>query len=175
MKNKIIFVAVIILCVIFISVSFGRKINSPKSITPVPTSSTTTAPTTTAPVVLPKFNSNSGICSEYKYGELKNKDGNTISWQTSMQGSGKRYSGDIIQIGMRNKYGSKDDYFWSQIRVETLDGNATSTNTGVQADNWSYVLYPKDFPGAGKTVPGTYTVIYQTQGNIIACSGFIIE
>lgn len=106
-----------------------------------------------------------------------NSDGRDVSWQTSAPRSvlAKTFLGDIVEIGLRNKYGVDEDVFFYTVRVQNPDGSAATSQNTVVADEWSDLLYPDDFPTGGTNLKGIYTILYQIRGEIIVCDGFVID
>jgi len=106
-----------------------------------------------------------------------NSDGAGVSWQTSAPRSAiaKTFPGDVVELGLRNKYGTEDDIFFYTMRVQKPDGNASTAQNTVVSDAWSSLFYPNDFSVGDTKQEGIYTVLYQNRGEIIACDGFTIE
>lgn len=109
--------------------------------------------------------------------KIVNSDGSDVSWQTSAPRSSlaKTFPGDIVEIGLRNKYGSEEDIFYYTVRVQNPDGSAATSDSIVFANDFSSLFYPNDFPGGDTSQKGIYTVLYQVRGEIITCDGFVVE
>lgn len=82
---------------------------------------------------------------------------------------------EIVQLGLRNKFGEGDERYWVLVRVIAPDGTSTATSRALVGSEWVYILYPRDFIGATSVYPGTYTMVWETEGGFIACDGFIVE
>lgn len=83
--------------------------------------------------------------------------------------------GEVVELGLRNKYGVEGEAYWAGARVIAPDGTSSVDTTMVAGDTSGYVLYPNDFPGAGPVYAGVYTVVWEIGGGYIACDGFVVE
>ncbi len=83
--------------------------------------------------------------------------------------------GEVVQVGLRNKYGTADEQYYVSARVVMPDGSSTSAATYITGDAWAYLLYPGDFVGAAPVVAGTYTVVWETEAGFLACDGFVVQ
>ena len=128
---------------------------------------------------LPKYNPNTENCEGMPEPLIKpesfpNFNPNNYSWQFSAPRGipGKTYMGEVISLGLRNKYGENKDNFYFSVRVEQPNGNASTTENVLSTDNWAYSDYPTDSNSGDTNQTGPYTVIYQIYGVIVACDGF---
>ena len=83
--------------------------------------------------------------------------------------------GEVVELGLRNKFGVEGETYWAGARVIAPDGSSSVGTTMVSADAWGYVLYPNDFPGGSPVYAGVYTVVWEIEGGFIACDGFVVE
>jgi hypothetical protein len=98
------------------------------------------------------------------------------SWQTSAPRGvpGPVRPGEIIQLGLRNKFANAGEVHAVSARVIAPDQSSTTAATLLRETVWAYVLYPNDFPGARPLAPGIFTVVWETDGGFIACDGFVV-
>jgi hypothetical protein len=82
--------------------------------------------------------------------------------------------GEIVQLGLRNKYGLTAEDYWVSASVIAPDGSSTTADTLLNAADFAFVVYPKQFVGADPVRTGAYTVVWQTNGGFIACDGFVV-
>jgi len=133
----------------------------------------------TSQVELPKYNPNTGSCENMIQPPPKSEshpdfDPNKYSWQVSAPRGipGKTFKGDVVTLGLRNKYGGDKEYFYFSTRVEQPDGIASTTESVLNSSKWTYSSYPTDFNAGNTDQIGAYTVLYQINGIIVACDGF---
>jgi len=105
---------------------------------------------------------------------IKNKDNQIISWQTSAPRDKLNRFTRSVEIGLRNKYGSNNDEFVFNVYVKTPYLDIHSTKNIIKSNDWSDLNYPEDF-NEYRLEQGTYTVIFTLNNNVIACDGFIIN
>lgn len=73
--------------------------------------------------------------------------------------------GEVVELGLRNKFGEAGEYHAVTATVGAPDGTSTSNDTVLHSDEWAEVLYPNEFRGAPRLYPtGTYTVIWESFG-----------
>jgi parallel beta-helix repeat protein len=81
--------------------------------------------------------------------------------------------GDSAEIGLRDKAGQSGVSYTVTARVIAPDDSeATATGT-LTADQWLTLVYPDDF-GSALEQRGAYTIIWEIEGNFVACDGFIV-
>ncbi len=99
------------------------------------------------------------------------------TWQVSAPRGvpGPVRPGEVVELGLRNKFGASDETYWAGARVIWPDGTSFVAATSVIGDEWGNVVYPSDFAGAVPLAAGTYTVIWEIDGGFIACDGFVVE
>lgn len=127
---------------------------------------------------LPIFDSTSGACKNItNVLSFKNADGMDIIWQTSIPRriNTRTFLNDNVQIGLRNKNGTQKDNFSYVVSVLNPDSVEEIAYGATNADNWSYLIYPKDFSGGSTNKSGAYTVLFWIKGKLMTCDGFIIE
>lgn len=97
-------------------------------------------------------------------------------WQVSAPRivGGQTAPGKDVEIGLRNKFGENNEQYKFTAYVIAPDRGATSGQGGVSAAEWGMLFYPKNFAGARSTVNGIYTVVYEINGGLVACDGFVI-
>ena len=105
---------------------------------------------------------------------IKNKDNQIISWQTSAPREKLNRFARSVEVGLRNKYGSINDEFIFNVYVKTPSSDIHSTKNIIKSNDWSDLNYPEDF-NEYRLEQGTYTVIFTLNNNVIACDGFIIN
>jgi hypothetical protein len=95
-------------------------------------------------------------------------------WQVSAPRGipGTVLPGEIVQIGLRNKFGAAQEFHYISARVVRPDGTSTTQDAPLYRDTWTDFLFPTDFAGAQPLTPGLYTVIWESQGGFLACDGF---
>lgn len=99
-----------------------------------------------------------------------------FTWQTVNRKSTSLGSGQqVIQIGLHNAYGAKNNVFPVIISVTTPERVLSFAEKTISGANWLYVSYPKDFTGGSLIHPGIYTVVYQIYDAYVACNGFVVE
>lgn len=81
---------------------------------------------------------------------------------------------EIVQIGLRNKFGGQTEGYGLEVRVVAPDGSSTTATSSALGTNWAYLVYPTDFVGAGPVVVGVYTIIWTSSGGFLACDGFVV-
>lgn len=180
---KLISILAILIVVLFVLTLFGK--NSQNNKIPVTISPTIIKQASNSKVNpsissenLPIYDQKSGACTPFKdYQLLKNSDGTDVIWQSSVSrvDIAHTFINDNVQVGLRNKNGAQNDNFFYTIRIQNPDGTGSTSEGNVNADNWSYVNYPKDFQDGNTNNKGVYTVLYQYQGKIIICDGFVVE
>ena len=80
--------------------------------------------------------------------------------------------GKLVTLQLRNKLGPADTEYQARVLVIAPDGSITSTDSSFKGNDWLFLEYPKVFPGAHPTVPGTYTVVYQLNAGYVTCWGW---
>jgi hypothetical protein len=83
--------------------------------------------------------------------------------------------GDLVQLGLRDKFGGMTSALWVLARVIGPDGSSTTATAFIQGDQWAYVRYPHEFVGAVPVAAGVYTVVWEAGGGFIACDGFVVR
>jgi len=84
--------------------------------------------------------------------------------------------GQVVTLGLRNKFGKQNEMYWVSATVFAPDGTSTQTERILQGDEWADVNYPIDFPGAPLLYPsGPYTVLWEVAQGFLACDGFLVE
>ncbi len=83
--------------------------------------------------------------------------------------------GEVVELGLRNKFGAEGESYFAGARVIAPDGVSYVATASLSADAWAYVHYPGDFAGAVPLAPGVYTVVWEIDGGFIACDGFVVE
>ncbi len=98
-------------------------------------------------------------------------------WQVSAPRGqpGPVRSGEVVELGLRDKFGAEGENYYAGARVIAPDGTSFTGATSVSAHAWGYLLYPADFTGAVPLSAGIYTVVWEIQGGFIACDGFVVE
>ena len=142
------------------------------TMTPTSTPIPTAMPTATAsPQARPTFDPDALACVNTPPVIIER------SWQVSAPRGipGPVRPGEIVEIGLRNKFGEPGEGYYVSARVIDPEGASTTATASLQEAEWSYLLYPADFPGATPVYPGVYTVIWETEGGFIACDGFVVE
>ena len=84
-------------------------------------------------------------------------------------------SNDVVEVGLRNKFGSPGESYSVLVRVIDPKGTGFTTTARVEGDTWAYVNYPSDFPSASPVYPGVYTVVWEVKDGFIACDGFEVK
>lgn len=161
----------------------ASKVGTPEGVPPTPTiadQTSTPTPTTTAKTPtptpqlavasLPRFNPGTYGCDGFDY----SKPTVPGTWQVSAPRGipGPVRPSEVIQIGLRSKFGN--DAVYVSARVIRPDGSSTTKATGVLDSNWAYLTFPTDFAGAVALTPGTYTILWESNGGPIACDGFVV-
>jgi hypothetical protein len=96
------------------------------------------------------------------------------SWQVSAPRGwpGAVFSGESVQVGLRNKFGSSTEAYVVTATVFAPDGSVGQSTRILSADGWAYLQYPDDFDGGSTYSDGAYTVIWTIGGGFVACDGF---
>ena len=82
--------------------------------------------------------------------------------------------GDPAEIALRDVAGQGGVIYTVTARlIAPDDSEATATGT-LTADQWLTLVYPDDFGGGIAGQRGAYTIIWEIEGNFVACDGFII-
>ena len=83
--------------------------------------------------------------------------------------------GQVIELGLRKKYGRDDEAYWISATVFAPDGSSTQAQLFLVGDEWASVKYPTDFVGALPLYPpGAYTVLWEVAEGYLACDGFLV-
>ncbi|MDO8617202.1 MAG: hypothetical protein Q7T33_15950 [Dehalococcoidia bacterium] len=82
---------------------------------------------------------------------------------------------EVVELGLRNKFGAADENYYAGARVIAPDGTSFTGATSVSADAWGYLLYPENFTGGAPLSAGVHTVVWEIDGGFIACDGFVVE
>jgi hypothetical protein len=82
--------------------------------------------------------------------------------------------GELVAVGLRNKFGAAGEFFPITARVVGPDGGATSASRTLFGSEFAYLLYPASFPGAAPLAPGVYTVVWEIDGGYVSCDGFAV-
>lgn len=133
--------------------------------TPMPSPSPTATPTPTSPWYNGRFCVNTPIVDRM------------WQWQVSAPRSVPVpvRPGEIIRIGLRNKFGQTSERYQVLARVTAPNGITTTATTVLEGDKWVYLLYPTSFKMASSVYPGVYTVVWEIGGKFIACDGFVVK
>jgi parallel beta-helix repeat protein len=84
------------------------------------------------------------------------------------------FPGDLAEIGLRNNAEQAGTEYPITVRIITPDeSEATATGT-LTADQWVHFVYPDDFPGGSTSQRGAYTILWEIEGNLITCDGFLV-
>lgn len=138
---------------------------------PPPPTNTPVPPSPTAESVTPVFRPDLMRC--------ENTPTPTIDrvWQVSAPRGlpGPVRPGEVVELGLRNKFGVEGETYWAGARVIAPDGSSSVGTTMVSGNSTGYVLYPNDFPGGSPVYAGVYTVVWEIDGGYISCDGFVVE
>jgi nucleoside phosphorylase len=84
--------------------------------------------------------------------------------------------GQVVTLGLRNKFGQQHEMYWISATVFAPDGTSIQTERTLTGDEWAEVIYPTDFVGAPASYPpGSYTVLWEVSEGFLACDGFLVE
>ncbi|MCA1601913.1 MAG: hypothetical protein LC776_09820 [Acidobacteria bacterium] len=87
-------------------------------------------------------------------------------WQVSaprdVNGGRSVRPGQALEIGLRKKYGQEHESYYVSATVFAPDGTSTRADGLLKGDQWLYMIYPNEFPGA-KGIPssGNYTIVWE--------------
>ncbi|MFC2037799.1 right-handed parallel beta-helix repeat-containing protein [Chloroflexota bacterium] len=82
--------------------------------------------------------------------------------------------GDVAEIGLRNNAAEPNQVNQIVARIIAPDESATTATSKMEADEWVMLVYPDDFAGGQTHQRGAYTIIWEIEGQFVACDGFIV-
>ncbi len=100
-------------------------------------------------------------------------DGQCFDLSAPRQIVGPTRPGEAVEIGMWDQSLAPGDG-QALARVIAPDGTATTATRAGYGSTWISLHYPADFSGAGSTVPGVYTIVWETRG-LVVCDGFTVQ
>lgn len=82
--------------------------------------------------------------------------------------------GDRAEIGLRNNAGQQGASRSITARIIAPDEREAVSTPTMNGAEWVMLLYPDDFESGQTGQRGAYTIIWETEGQFVACDGFVV-
>jgi hypothetical protein len=82
--------------------------------------------------------------------------------------------GEAAELALRDTVGQPGTEYRVTARVLAPDGLEATSSATLVANEWAQLVFPDYFLGAATDQRGAYTIVWEIEGNFVACDGFVV-
>ncbi len=82
--------------------------------------------------------------------------------------------GERAEINLRDNTGQPGVERPIAARIISPEERVSAATASIRGDDWLSLVYPDDFDSGDTSRRGAYTIIWETEGQFVACDGFVI-